>query len=84
MARIFLQDLPFDLDTSCPIKVPWQASMEPEIPASWGLFVGDEAEEQHEVYNYMKRRYWETLYFPEVGTSLIGVTYISLTIGPFW
>jgi hypothetical protein len=69
MVGIFLQDLPFDLDIACPISIPWHASVELEIPTSGSPIHADEAEEQDEVYNYLRRRYWETLYLPEVGSS---------------
>ncbi|KAJ9096036.1 hypothetical protein QFC21_005401 [Naganishia friedmannii] len=63
MVGMFSQGLPFDLDIACPINIPWQAAAEPEISASGSLT--DEAEEQDEGYDYLSRRYWETLYLPE-------------------
>ncbi|KAJ9095815.1 hypothetical protein QFC19_007430 [Naganishia cerealis] len=68
MLGIFLEDLPFDLDTACPISITWQTSVEPEISSS-SLVTEDEAEEKDEVFDYLKRRYWETLYLPEVRDS---------------
>ncbi|KAJ9121549.1 hypothetical protein QFC22_002168 [Naganishia vaughanmartiniae] len=65
MVGIFLPDLPFDLDIACPINTSWQASTVTEISTSARSIITDVAEEEDEVYNYLTRRYWETLYLPE-------------------
>jgi hypothetical protein len=52
--------LPLELDVDCPIHVPWPAKP-PQTEAR------PSAEDQ--LREYVQRRYWETLYLPEVRTN---------------
>lgn len=66
MAGIYLAPLPLELDVSCPI-VPWRSS-KPTTDTDAIILPPDEDEAQH-LREYVQRRYWETLYLPEVRLS---------------
>lgn len=52
-----LTPLPLELDIECPIALPWHSSNPPTASPD---------DETQQLYEYIQRRYWETLYLPEV------------------
>jgi hypothetical protein len=72
MSGISLTERSLELEVSCPITVSWRSSSKPTGQVSVNPTATPALEdiESQKVLSYIQKRYWDTLYFPEVSDAL--------------
>jgi hypothetical protein len=72
MNGISLTEQSLELEVSCPITVSWRSSSKPtgQVLVNPTATPALEDIESQQVLSYIQKRYWDTLYFPEVSDAL--------------
>jgi hypothetical protein len=71
MSGISLTERSLELEVSCPITVSWRSSSKPttQVFANPISTPASEDIESQKVLSFIQKRYWDTLYFPEVSNA---------------
>lgn len=68
MTGIYLAPQSLELETACPVNVAWRSSSKStdQVAPRPASAPAPEDPESQKTISFIQRRYWETLYFPEV------------------